>query len=288
MSKVVFIAGMHRSGTSMVARLLHHCGIYLGSENDLKVPQPDNLEGYWENAQFRLLNDEILSELNGGWDFTPKVDSGWEKSYKFLNIRSEASELIKQFSSHDQWGWKDPRNSLTFPFWNELIPLMKVVICVRSPLEVANSLLKRNYLSPALAFNLWLEYNQKILSHSEPENRIITHYDSYFRDPYMELTRVLKFLEMEIPEKHIMKVIEMVDIGLHHNQSTIVDLLVEAPAQVINLYQEMCNQTEEVFQLLPDTDIEFRTHFDKYLQSDDTDKDIKLLSIKLQNAKKNY
>lgn len=45
----VCIAGFHRAGTSMVARLLARSGVYLGPEEDLLAPAPDNPEGFWEN-----------------------------------------------------------------------------------------------------------------------------------------------------------------------------------------------------------------------------------------------
>jgi len=287
MSQVVFIAGMHRSGTSMFARLLNLCGVYLGSESDLLPPQPENREGYWENRQFMLLNDELLSELGGGWDYPPKVDSGWEKSSKFSHIRFKASELIQQFSDHKHWGWKDPRNSLTLPFWKELIPSMKVVICVRNPLEVANSLLERNYFSRASAFNLWFEYNQRILLYGEPENRIITHYDSYFHDPHLELTRILKFLELDVSERLFMESLDTVYIQLRHHQSTLLDLMSEAPPKIINLYQKMCGQTAEISQLSSDFSSETQTPFDENLQDENNaEKNLKLLSKELISAKK--
>ena len=243
---VVLIAGMHRSGTSMMARLLNLCGVYLGAENDLLSPNFDNLEGYWEHRQFMRINDEILSELGGGWDYPPKAESGWEKSPKFSDIKSEASEFLRQFSAHAQWGWKDPRNSLLFPFWKELIPSMKVVICVRNPLEVVNSLIKRNHFSAALAYNLWLEYNQRILTYTEPENRIITHYDSYFQDPYSELVRILKFLEINVSEGRLVESIGTISIPLRHNQSTLLELMSEAPPKVIDLYQNRIEHFDQV------------------------------------------
>ena len=30
------------------------------------------------------------------------------------------------------WGWKDQRNSLTLPFWEDLLPGLKTVIVVRA------------------------------------------------------------------------------------------------------------------------------------------------------------
>jgi O-antigen biosynthesis protein len=285
---VVCITGMHRSGTSMIARLLNICGLYLGAENDLLPPASDNLEGFWENRQFMLLNDDLLSELGGGWDYPPAIDSGWEKSHRFSYIIPKALELLQQFSAHGHWGWKDPRNSLTFPFWKERIPSMKVVICLRNPLEVANSLMKRNYFSPALAFNLWFDYNQRILSSSEPENRIITHYDSYFRDPYSELMRILKFLEMEVSEQHLVESIGVVSPPLRHNESTLLELMSKAPSKVIDLYQKMSDQTGEIVQFSSDVNPKEQAILVEDSQGKNTaEKNVRLLSIELIRERKN-
>ena len=68
----ICIAGAHRSGTSMVMRLLHECGLYLGAESDLMPAQADNPDGFWEHLRFVKLNDEILNSLGGAWDLPPK------------------------------------------------------------------------------------------------------------------------------------------------------------------------------------------------------------------------
>ena len=69
---VACITGAHRSGTSMVARLLHACGLDLGPESDLMPPAPDNPDGFWENLSFVAMNDELLNELGGAWDWPPR------------------------------------------------------------------------------------------------------------------------------------------------------------------------------------------------------------------------
>src|SRR5215813_13113765 len=70
---VVCIAGMHRSGTSMVARLLNLAGVYLGREDELIPANQGNPEGHWEHARLVEINDAILSELGGGWDCPPDL-----------------------------------------------------------------------------------------------------------------------------------------------------------------------------------------------------------------------
>jgi hypothetical protein len=56
----ICIAGAHRSGTSIVTRLLHRCGFELGPESDLMPPQADNPDGFWEHLGFvRLVPGDL-------------------------------------------------------------------------------------------------------------------------------------------------------------------------------------------------------------------------------------
>src|SRR5215216_55744 len=136
----VCIAGMHRSGTSMVAKLLHLCGLYLGQQGDLVPPTPDNPDGHWENMRFAGLNDEILNEFGGGWDHPPAIPDRWDEAERLHGIKMKAKIILQEFADHEPWGWKDPRNSLTLPVWKSIVPDLKVIICLRNPLEVALSL----------------------------------------------------------------------------------------------------------------------------------------------------
>src|SRR5436189_5594103 len=74
----VCIAGAHRSGTSMLTKLLHSCGLYQGPQNELMPAQADNPEDFWEHLGFVALNDELLHELGGAWDLPPKADENFK------------------------------------------------------------------------------------------------------------------------------------------------------------------------------------------------------------------
>lgn len=111
-------------------------------ECDLAEPAPDNEEGFWENADFVTLNNALLGELGGSGDRPPTLPENWMSTVSEA-IREQAMELIGRQNGHGWWGWKDPRNSLTLPFWRQLLPRLKVVISLRNPLEVTQSLATR-------------------------------------------------------------------------------------------------------------------------------------------------
>ncbi len=240
----ICITGMHRSGTSMVARLLNLCGLYLGPQEKIMPPQPDNPKGFWENLDFVQLNDEILARLGGGWDFLPSsVTDGWELEPAFIPLKSRAAEVAREFVDREPWGWKDPRTSLAFPFWKSLFPNLKVVICLRNPLEVALSLRERNNSSIPFGLNLWLTYNQRLSSVTRPEDRVVTHYEAYFANPQDELRCVLRLLDLRASDDEVAHACSTISVPLRHNRFTTSDLVrVGASPEILNLYRVLCTE----------------------------------------------
>ena len=244
----ICIAGMHRSGTSMVARLLNLCGLYLGPESEFRPPGPDNPEGYWENIHFVEINDRLLAHLDAGWDLPPAVCSGWELRPELDPLRKESAELIARFNAHEPWGWKDSRNSLTLPLWMNLIPNLKVLICLRNPLEAAQSLRARNFSSITFGLKLWFAHNQRVLSAVQDEDRVVTHYDSYFYAPRAELRRVLDLLNISASDREIDKACESVSASLRHQSVPTEALAPEVPPEILEYYLELCEQAGPIYQ----------------------------------------
>ena len=60
----VCVLGMHRSGTSTIARSLNLLGVYIGEEKDFIQPNPYNPEGFWEIRDLYRLHDRLLATLN--------------------------------------------------------------------------------------------------------------------------------------------------------------------------------------------------------------------------------
>ena len=110
----------------------------------------------------------------------------------FRPIATEAEALAA--TRVEPWGWKDPRTSLTAPFWRERLPGLRFVVCVRHPVEVAASLRARGYTSERYGLRLWEAYHRALDEAAGAGEAIVTHYDSYFADAPAEVDRVLDFL----------------------------------------------------------------------------------------------
>jgi GT2 family glycosyltransferase/glycosyltransferase involved in cell wall biosynthesis len=233
----ICIAGAHRSGTSMVTRLLHQCGLDLGPESDLMPAQADNPDGFWEHLRFVGLNDEILNSLGGAWDLPPKLDENFADK-RLDPLREKARALVHQFDETKIWGWKDPRNSLTWPFWKDVLPSLKTLIVVRNPLEVASSMRKRNGTSYAFGLRLWEIYNRRLLNATNTTERLITRYDAFFENPESELARIARFIGLS--DKRAKDAAALVTRNRRHTHFTIEELVeARVSPELLELFREL-------------------------------------------------
>ncbi len=220
---VICMIGMHRSGTSMIARLLERCGLYLGPADQLVGPDVGNPLGHFEHVGFHEIDDALLEHLGGSWHTPPPLNAEWEHDASLEGIRQRSKALLQTFSGRSLWGWKDPRTTILLPFWMSLIPGLRFVICVRSPLEVARSLEKRDGMSIGAGAYLWKRYMRAAIVYTEKYPRIFTFYEDFFRNPLDEISRLVKFCGLEmVRDSHLKTAISG---ELRHHASETLELL---------------------------------------------------------------
>lgn len=144
----MIIAGIHRSGTSLVTQWLHQCGLNVGDE--LLGAGTGNENGHFEDLAFlnshkALLTVRRLSD-NGFTDSVLKPLSFEEKD-KLKDIISFKN------SYYAQWGWKDPRTCLFLDVYHELIPGAFYFVVIRNAVPVVSSLINRMYKQSEQKYN---------------------------------------------------------------------------------------------------------------------------------------
>ncbi|PYJ04099.1 MAG: hypothetical protein DME95_09075, partial [Verrucomicrobia bacterium] len=224
----------------MLTRLLHACGLYLGPESALMPPQADNPEGFWEHLGFVAVNDELLNALGGAWDLPPKADENFTDP-QLDPLRMKARLLIEGFNSAGVWGWKDPRNSLTLPFWHDVLPGLKTLIIVRNPLEAAHSMRERNGTSYSLGLRLWEIYNRRLIETANEQDRLVTHYDLFFVNAETELLRIAHFIGL--PDAQVASAAALVKKRRRHTHFTLEHLIdARVAPEVIDLYRALISE----------------------------------------------
>ncbi|MBJ7513902.1 MAG: hypothetical protein JHC94_06215, partial [Acidimicrobiia bacterium] len=105
----IVILGMHRSGTSAITRALNLLGGALGPLEDVGE--------YWERAAMRSQCDALLERFDGAWDCPGIMPEGWESLERVAEVDAGALAAISEYGDPEVLLWKDPRASLTLPFW---------------------------------------------------------------------------------------------------------------------------------------------------------------------------
>jgi hypothetical protein len=248
---------MHRSGTSMITRMLATCGMQVGPVHELLGPSSENPTGYWERRPMVLLDDVVLDRLGLAWDHVPALPAGgWETDPALDEPLTEARRIVASFPSDRAWGWKDPRTSIVLPFWERALDARaELVLCVRNPLDVAASLATRGGMSPRHAFSLWHAYSEAALELLRDRRGVVTHYDAYFHDPQAELTRVCAAIDLEPSEEQLAEAAGGADRSHRHSARGLADLVRSgAPDATVALYLELLAQAGPVMAQVAATD----------------------------------
>ena len=227
-NRVICALGMHRSGTSLVSRMLNLLGVYLGTDQSVSGTGKDNPKGHWEHNAIVLLNDEILDRFGGRWDEPPALPPSWPRDPRLEDLREKAHQLLTDdFAAEPLWGWKDPRTCLTLPFWQDLIGSVRYVLCVRNPCAAMASLSRRDGMSSERAERLWLTHVQSSLVHTSGQPRMFVFYEDLISDWVPELRRMAAFIGRpqgdEDPRVHAW-VGEFIERELCHHRMSIEDL----------------------------------------------------------------
>lgn len=222
-SKVVCVLGMHRSGTSLVSRILGLMGLSHGPAEHMMGPAEFNPRGHWEYQPLVDLNDAILAAYGGSWDAPPLWPEAWHRDSSMDSLRAEARNIFERdFSGTNAWVWKDPRTSLTLPFWHDLVPGMRYVVCLRNPLDVALSLQGRDGFSLVKGGDLWLTYVASAFLHTSALPRMFLFYEDLIRDWKPQVQRLAAFLgDPRIPEtgETESSIEDFIDRSLEHYRS---------------------------------------------------------------------
>lgn len=246
----IIILGMHRSGTTMLTKILESMGLFVG----------DKKRKNYEATFFQHINKWLLYQANTTWDFPTNfryVDTDYNKSllpyvkeYLGSPLRIKywgKKNFVKSVGFENApfpWAWKDPVNCITIDFWKTIFPDAKLIHIYRNPIDVAESLrlregkrnsnrkltsgqkIRKYFLHRDYKFvqsyyvqnidngiNLWIEYerlNRMALMKYESETYSIK-YEDFLLNPMPYLEELTNFCNLESSKLDYDAIIKPID-----------------------------------------------------------------------------
>jgi len=198
----VFVFGMGRSGTSVLARALSLCGGALPAT--LLGADDGNPKGHWEPLNALHLNEEFLTRHGSTW-FDPTlrlqnevVVSSAERDAYLGQIKA----FLRELPPAPLHIIKEPRITALSDFWFDAARQMgfclAAAVPVRHPEEVSASLAARYRMSSELATALWLKYNLLAERHSRGLPRVFIEYANFLGDWRAEVARIEAALSIDL------------------------------------------------------------------------------------------
>lgn len=155
----LLVAGMHRSGTSALTRVLNLLGYRLAG--DLLAPSADNVTGFWESSSLNGLHDRALATMGLRWSTPTARDDSWFDTAEGKSFAVELGDSLRRwFPGPAPFAVKDPRICRVIPSWQSVLEAWGVprtiIIPIRHPVEVASSLQTRGGIPIESGLLLWL------------------------------------------------------------------------------------------------------------------------------------
>jgi hypothetical protein len=241
----ILVLGMHRSGTSAIARVLNLRGAALGRE--LLPAKEDNERGFWENRAILELHERFLAQQGLSWHELVNLPPDWRQAPPAREfIARLPAALNEQFDGDRLFLVKDPRLSLLAPLWIEALAANAVrptfVITVRHPNEVAASLARRDGFSTVQSHLLWLQHLVEAERATRGQARVFVHYERLLADWRGELERITRQLAIAWPPASAdfeADATRFIEPALRHHRGSSTDG--SLPALVERVYRCACD-----------------------------------------------
>ena len=116
----LFVLGMHRSGTSLMAGCLAGLGVDFGSD---MVPAREgvNAKGFFEHRQILEVHDRLLGLLESDWMDPCPLPTGWAKGAGATAEAQRLQTILHRDLRSPLIGIKDPRLARLLPLWTDLM-----------------------------------------------------------------------------------------------------------------------------------------------------------------------
>lgn len=119
---IILVISTGRAGSSVVAKILHN-NLLISMGNSFRKSDANNPNGYWEDLEFKNLNELFI-----------------RGRITFVEFNVKLKQLIKfRNNTYNDWGIKDPRLCYLWGNYLKIIPNSRLIIVERNFNDVITS-----------------------------------------------------------------------------------------------------------------------------------------------------
>lgn len=193
----VFVTGVGRCGTSMVASVLDALGFDMGES---LPPDGHNPRGYFEDQEFVTIHEGVLQET-----------LSWQTAEAAIHALAE-----RRIAKQVPWGIKDPRLSYFVTHYAAMFPYARWIICHRHPVETIKSY-QATYLLDEESCRKIMDNRWMLLTNalSSTAGLIVFHvrYEEILKHPEVCIDRLRVFLGLPIDAARDLTAAQRIDSG---------------------------------------------------------------------------
>lgn len=217
---------MHRSGTSLLSRIVSLLGATLPAT--LRGPNAANQKGHWESLRLSAYHDSMLERLGSAWRDWRPLNCTARPAEVLAQIRRETCAILaSEYKAAHFFGVKDPRICRFLPTFAAALEAfgseVSVLMLLRNPLEVCESLQRRDGMGRTDAAMLWLRHTLDAESSSRDMRRSLLLHSDLLADWRSSIERLTAELRMVWPvgiDEAALGIDAFIDPGLQHHART--------------------------------------------------------------------
>jgi hypothetical protein len=158
--QALLVLGMHRSGTSALGGTIEALGVT--APRNLAEADRWNPRGYFESPRIFAAHDSLLAAVGSSWDDWRPLDPQWLAANAGPHRQALKQFIEDEFGAAPLIFLKDPRVCRFVPLVRSILAELHIdsvaVLLIRNPLEVAQSLGRRDKFALSKSNLLWLRH----------------------------------------------------------------------------------------------------------------------------------
>lgn len=242
----IVVAGMHRSGTSALTRVFSLLGADLPKRLAPALPN-NNESGFWESVDLMVEHDALLESAGSFWSDWTEFNPDWYASADANKYKAIIGDIVQEdFADSSLFVIKDPRICRFLPFWLDLLKDLEIkpfiMIPVRNPLEVAQSLKKRDGFPLAKGGLLWLRHVLDAVYYAQNFPIAFLSYEQLMQDWQGFIQSMQAQIDFTFPPQSALSKLEIesyLEQDQQHNSVSLDELKqsAEFSAQIVQAYE---------------------------------------------------